>query len=255
MNNQPYIIKIERPKGKIRSFFVETAKFFAIFLFLFAIATVFIMWPTLYAKFSYYFTAPSIAKEGINLGLPVSSPDYTSIAPLIGQRERSIPQDSRLVIPKINVEAPIIFMESTNNKDILEAIRDGVAQYAGTARPGRIGNMFITGHSSYYWWRGGDYNQVFALLEHLIPNDLVFVYHEGGEYVYRVRDSIVVKPTQTEVLDPTPTPTLSLMTCVPIGTNLKRLVVRADLISTPPIDLDQLSRFTEIPKIPVILPL
>ena len=255
MDDQPYVIRVERPRGKIKAFFVELTKFLTIFLFFFAISATLIMWPTLYAKISYYFMAPTIIEEGSNLGLPVSSIDYASIAPVIGKRERPIPQGYQLVIPKINVDAPIISMESTNNKDILEAIKRGVAHYANTAFPGRIGNMFITGHSSYYWWREGNYNQVFALLEHLKPNDLVYVYYQGGEYVYRVSDSIVVKPTQVEVLNPTPIPTLSLMTCVPIGTNFKRLVVRADLISIPPIDVDQLTEFADIPEIPIILPL
>ena len=57
------------------------------------------------------------------------------------------------------------------------------------------------------------------------------------------------------MLNPTPTPTLSIMTCTPLGTNLKRLVVRADLISTPPIDYDKLNTFVDIPQIPIILPL
>ncbi|OGB74525.1 hypothetical protein A2V68_02860 [candidate division Kazan bacterium RBG_13_50_9] len=255
MESQRYIIKVERPRGKVKAFFVELAKFLAIFLMFFAISSVFIMWPTLYAKIGYYLTASEISKRGTNLGLPVSSMDYASIAPVIDKRERVIPQDSRLVIPKIGVDVPIVFVDSTSNKDILEAIKDGVVHYADTAMPGRIGNMFVTGHSSYYWWRGGSYNQIFALLEHLQPNDLVYVYYQGGEYVYRVSGSMVVNPDQTEVLEPTPTPTLSLMTCTPIGTNLRRLIVKADLISTPPVDLEQLNRFAEIPRIPVILPL
>jgi len=240
---------------RVRSTVVETAKFLALFLFFFTLSALVVMGPTLYAKISYYVTAGSIEKTGTNKGLPVSSPDYASIAPTV--TARAIPQypEPTLVIPKISVEAPIILMETTDNKSILDAIQNGVAHYAGTALPGRVGNAFITGHSSYYWWSGGKYNQVFALLEHLQPDDLIYVYYEGGEYVYQVQDSIVVKPTQTEVLNQTPTPTLSLMTCVPIGTNLNRLIVRAELISTPPIDQHQFDQFIDIPPIPTFLPL
>jgi len=249
-DQQPYIIKVKEPRSKIRIFFIETAKFLAIFLFFFSLSAIFVMWPTIYANVSYYFT-----DSDNNLGLPTSSVDYASIAPIIEERKITIPEGTRLVIPKISVDAPIIFMQSSSNQDILETIKEGIAHYAGTAMPGRIGNMFVTGHSSFYWWNGGKYNQIFALLNRLSANDLVYVYHNGGMYVYKVRDSIIVKPSQTEVLNPTSTPTLSIMTCTPIGTNLKRLIVRADLISTPLVDYDKLQQFTDIPKIPIILPL
>jgi len=234
---------------------MEILKFLGLFLIFFAISTAFIMWPNIYAQVHYWVNSGSWQKAGTNLGLPISSPDYASIAPQIGERTQPIPQDTRLIIPKINVNAPIVIVESTNNKDILESLKSGVAHYANTALPGRVGNMFITGHSSYYWWRGGDYNRVFALLEQVKTNDLLYVYYEGGEYVYRVNGSKVVSPKETSVLKQTPTPTMSIMTCVPVGTNLRRLIVTADLISTPPVDVDQLNKFADIPKIPVILPL
>lgn len=257
--NQTHVIKIDspEPKNKFKVFLIESLKFLGIFLFFFLISATVIMWPTIYAKVNYYFIAPSIEESGQNLGLPVASPDYSSIAQVVEKQEAesNISRETRVVIPKINVDAPIIFMESRKNEDILEAIKNGVIHYVNTAMPGRIGNMFLTGHSSYYWWNGGKYNQVFALLSHLKLNDLIYIYYEGGTYVYRVKDSIIVRPNQTQVLNPTPTPTLSIMTCTPLGTNLKRLVVRADLISTPPVDYDQLSTFVDIPQIPIFLPL
>lgn len=244
-----------QPQSRARGFFVETIKFLGIFLIFFAVSTAFIMWPNIYTTVNYWVKSSSWQKAGTNLGLPIASKDYASIAPVIGERNRTIPQDMRLVIPKINVDAPIVMVDSTNNKDILESLNNGVVHYDDTALPGRVGNMFITGHSSYYWWRGGNYNHVFALLEQVKSNDLIYVYYEGGEYVYRVNGVKVVSPKEVSVLQQTPTPTLSLMTCVPVGTNLRRLIVTADLISTPPVNVDQLNRFSDIPNIPVILPL
>ncbi|MFA5270625.1 MAG: sortase [Patescibacteria group bacterium] len=246
---------VPKPRNRARGFFVEMLKFLGIFVIFFAISTAFIMWPNIYTTVNYWIKSGSWQKEGTNLGLPIASEDYASIAPVIGERNRTIPQDMRLVIPKINVDAPIIMVDSTNNKDILESLSNGVAHYADTALPGRVGNMFITGHSSYYWWRGGNYNHVFALLEQVKTNDLLYVYYEGGEYVYKVNGSKVVTPKEVSVLKQTPTPTMSIMTCVPVGTNLRRLIVTADLISTPPVDVDQLNQFSDIPKVPIILPL
>lgn len=243
--------KYHRPKG----FIANALQFVGLFAFFFFISSLVVMGPTIYSKVSYYFFASSIKEKNINMGLPVSSPDYQTIAPQMGVDNKLISQESKIIIPKISVEAPIVFPQKADNKLILDSLQNGVALYPGTAFPGRAGNVFITGHSSYYWWSGGKYNRIFAVLDKLVANDLVYVYHEGKEYVYKVRDSIVVLPSQTEVLNPTASATLSLMTCVPVGTNLKRLVVRADLISSPPADTSSLSQFADIPKIPIFLPL
>lgn len=248
-----HVVKVRSHTRKRRSRFanslVESAKFLGIFAFFLALSGVIIMWPVIYAKLS-YFASPN---STVNTILPSTSVENTVLKSTNASKVAT--SESKIVIPKINVEAPIVFMESTKNPDILESLKDGVAHLAGTAMPGRIGNMFITGHSSYYWWSDGKYNQVFALLPQLKANDLVYIYYKGGEYIYKIKDSIVVKPTQIEVMDQTLTPTMSLMTCVPIGTNLKRLIVRADLVSTPPVSLDKIFKFSDIPKLPFILPL
>lgn len=255
MNQEhPHVVKIRSSAHKRRGRFVysliELAKFLGIFAFFLAISGVIIMWPVIYTKLS-YFASPESTTNTI---LPATTTN--DVVPKTTTNIANIStSNSRIIIPKINVEAPIVFMESTKNPDILEAIKNGVAHLAGTALPGRIGNMFITGHSSYYWWSDGKYNQVFALLPQLKTNDLVYIYHQGGEYIYKVKDSVIVRPTQIEVMDQTLTPMMSLMTCVPIGTNLKRLIVRADLISTPPTDLNKIHKFSDIPKIPILLPL
>jgi LPXTG-site transpeptidase (sortase) family protein len=231
-----HTVRVKGGTHKRRSRFayslIESAKFLGIFAFFLAISGIVIMWPVIYAKLS-YFASP---ESTVNTTLPATSNDNTVPVPTDTGAIKVSTNNSLVVIPKINVEAPIIFMESTKNPDILEALKNGVTHLAGTAMPGRIGNMFITGHSSYYWWSDGKYNQVFALLPQLKANDLVYVYYKGGEYIYKVRDSIVVKPTQIEVMDQTLTPIMSLMTCVPIN-------------------LDKIFKFSDIPKLPTILPL
>jgi len=262
--NQSHQIKVEsghlnvsrrKPRGKLKGFTANVLQFIGLFVFFFTISSLVVMGPTIYSKVSYYFFASAIEEKNTNLGLPVSSPDYQSIASQVGEVTKLFPPESKIIIPKISIDAPIVFPQTADNKVILEAIQDGVALYPGTALPGRVGNVFITGHSSYYWWSGGKYNRVFAVLDKLAVNDLIYIYYESKEYIYKVRDSIVVLPSQTEVLNPTANATLSLMTCVPVGTNLKRLVVRADLISSPPADTSKLSQFADIPKIPIFLPL
>ncbi|MFA5009752.1 MAG: class D sortase [Patescibacteria group bacterium] len=240
-----------------RNWFIEVLKFLGLFIFFFAGLVLIVMGPTYYAKLAYLWTKPT-NNYSQKYELPVSvTDDPAAIGDLTDQVSKSksaFGQDT-IVIPKINVDAPLLYLETTNNTDIIEAIQNGVGHYQGTALPGQNGNVFLTGHSSYYWWSGGKYNQVFALLNKLEAGDLIYLYYQGNKYIYRVSQSFVVKPEQVEVLQATTEPILTLMTCTPVGTNLKRLIVRADLISQPPVSGSDFSNLFNLPKPPTILPL
>lgn len=140
-----------------------------------------------------------------------------------------IPSESRLIVPKISINVPVVYANSTDEKEIQNLLHSGVVHYYGTAAPGKVGNSFITGHSSNYWWDTGKYNQAFLMLDKLEPGDQAVIYNQGKKYVYTVRDKVVVAPEDLSVLAPTETPVLSLMTCTPPGTSWKRLVVRFDI--------------------------
>ncbi|HBG81554.1 TPA: hypothetical protein DDW69_01800 [candidate division CPR2 bacterium] len=156
-----------------------------------------------------------------------NQPEVTPIPTPAPIKQKSAPTaESRLIVPKITVDVPIVFVSSRAEKDIQEGLRSGVVHYAGTAMPGEIGNTFITGHSSNYWWEKGSYNYVFSLLDKLAVGDTATVYYNGLVYEYIVGDKVVVNPTDVSVLQPTSTPTLSLMTCTPPGTDWRRLVIR-----------------------------
>ena len=139
--------------------------------------------------------------------------------------------DNQLYIPKISVKSPIVWDSSFEEKIMLSNLQKGVVHYGGTDFPSKDkGNVFITGHSSYYWWDSGKYKTVFALLDNLKPGDQEALTYQNQVYVYQVYDKIVVKPSQTDVLNSTDKPTLSLMTCTPVGTSLNRLIVRSNLV-------------------------
>jgi len=233
-----------------KHFLIESAKFLGLFVFFFAIFASALMYPALKIRVAYWYeniglttaervygsaTLPEVRKiEG-------ASENQFGVVRIAGVDKSFFPQDFWITIPKIKVDAPIIELETIDNDGILEQLKDGVGHYRNTAGAGQVGNMFLTGHSTYYTWSGGKYNQVFALLDKLDVGDEVFVYYRGEEYTYRVNGERVVKPTAIEVLNPTPTPTLTLMTCTPLGTNLNRLIVTADLVSTTA----SLTRITE----------
>ncbi|MFA5157636.1 MAG: class D sortase [Patescibacteria group bacterium] len=129
-----------------------------------------------------------------------------------------------LTIPKINITAPVIEGVDPTNKEIYnQKLQNGVALMAGSPLPGDKGNIFIYGHSSATV--ASKYDKIFAKLNDLKQADQLTIRHNDKEYNYSVTAKKIVEPTDLSVLEPTKDETLTLMTCWPVGTNEKRLVV------------------------------
>ena len=147
------------------------------------------------------------------------------------------PSDNRIVLPRIGKNVPLVIVPNHKNwnqleENIQEGLRGGVVVHPVSTAPGNFGNFFVTGHSSYYPWDPGRYKDVFALLEEVKIGDIVKVYWEGKEYKYRINVRKIVPPTAVDILNqPSDRSIITLMTCVPVGTNKNRLVLVGDLIS------------------------
>lgn len=139
-------------------------------------------------------------------------------------------------IPSIAVNAPIVFEPSLAESDIQLALRRGVVHLGTTAEPGQPGNVSLFGHSSGQPWAPGDYKFVFTLLDKLKPGDKIFIDHKGQRYIYKVTGSRTVMPDEVSVVNQGNGHNLTLITCTPVGTSLKRLVVSAVQISPKPAD-------------------
>lgn len=146
------------------------------------------------------------------------------------------PSDNRIIIPRIDQNIPIVRISSENlirrdwgalEKEMQEALGNGVVHYPGTSLPGENGNIAITGHSSYFPWDPGRFKDVFALLHDVVEGDKIVIYYEQDKYIYEVYDIEVVLPEDIGILKQTPEDKLTLITCTPVGTNLKRLIVSA----------------------------
>jgi LPXTG-site transpeptidase (sortase) family protein len=146
------------------------------------------------------------------------------------------PPDDRIIIPRIGKNVPIVSISTENlirrdwnalEKDIQQALQDGVVHYPGTAEPGEHGNVVITGHSSYFLWDPGKFKDVFALLHQVVEGDTIIVYYNQKKYTYVAYEKQVVMPDQVDVLTQGGVDRLTLITCTPVGTNLKRLIVFA----------------------------
>ncbi|MBI1934267.1 sortase [Candidatus Peregrinibacteria bacterium] len=183
--------------------------------------------------------------------------DLAQFLPPIG------PPENRLLIPSLGVNVPIVIppndallKEDWDNleKDIQTSLEKGTVHYPGTARPGQAGNFFVTGHSSYYPWSSGKYKSVFARLPSLNIGEEFWVYYGGDRHRYVVQEKKEVKSTDVGVLDqPLDRRIATLMTCVPVGTTLRRLIVTAqelDPITGSPMAVGQHAATTDTPKIP-----
>jgi LPXTG-site transpeptidase (sortase) family protein len=144
--------------------------------------------------------------------------------------------DPEVIIPKINVEAPVVYGVNTiNEAAIAKALENGVVHYADTAVPGQNGNIVIVGHSSSNIFNVGKYKFAFVLLSRLSVGDTFFLQKDGKRYTYQIYKKEVIKPTNVSVLAPTDKlATATLITCDPPGTNLNRMVVMGEQISPDP---------------------
>lgn len=138
-------------------------------------------------------------------------------------------------IDKIGIDAPMVWSKTDNDVNMLSELENGLSHFVKTAAPGQNGNMIISGHSSNYIWAKGNYNHIFKDLNDLEMGDIVSVkaVQKNGriiEYQYKVIDRFITAPNDEKIFSDTPTPTLTLSTCWPLGTNLRRVIIKAELV-------------------------
>lgn len=136
-----------------------------------------------------------------------------------------------VVIPRIGANAKVISgVDSGNEEEYLEALKNGVAHAGGTVYPGEVGNSVLFAHSVGNFWEVSRWNAVFYLLRELESGDEVDVFYLRKRYVYTVYDKMIVEPDQVQFLQPEADfAKLTLQTCWPPGTTFKRLLVLAKL--------------------------
>jgi len=170
---------------------------------------------------------------------PLVSPSRTvSATPIIGQVDQPVGPEPKIVIPKINVDVPIVFgLDSVAENTIQDALEDGVVHYAASPEPGEQGNSVIVGHSSNNILNGGKYKFAFVLLRRLDTDDVFYVHKDGVRYTYKIYESKIVPPTEVSVLGEAARPnSMTLITCDPPGTSINRLIVIGEQISPDPVD-------------------
>ncbi|OGD91186.1 hypothetical protein A3D07_02040 [Candidatus Curtissbacteria bacterium RIFCSPHIGHO2_02_FULL_42_15] len=136
------------------------------------------------------------------------------------------PQEFLISIPKLEIEKAKVKVDAVKFDKYL-------ALFPGSAIPGDVGNSFITGHSILPQFADPtNYKAIFTELPKLEIGDEVLVNLDDKTIRFVVQYSKVVEPDDLSVLGPITQNgrNLTLMTCVPPGTNTKRLVVVASLL-------------------------
>jgi sortase A len=166
-------------------------------------------------------TPPDLSQKGL-LAKVLSNETVVKIQP--------VDPNFSIVIPKIGANANVIEnVNPGNEEEYLEALKKGVAHAAGTMFPGMNGHIFLFAHSTDYFWNVGTYNALFYLLYKLEEGDEVNLVFQGQRIVYRVIGTKIVDPSEVEWLTrKTDTELLTLQTCWPPGTTLKRLLIFAE---------------------------
>jgi LPXTG-site transpeptidase (sortase) family protein len=181
----------------------------------------------LFGLFNERFIAPFITPSRTVSSTPIIIDPTDTIA---GTNE------SEVVIPKINVEIPVVYdLNTIDEAAIQKSLERGVVHYSTTAMPGQRGNVVIFGHSSNNIFNPGKYKFAFVLLSRLEAGDTFMLTKDGKRYVYRIFDKKIVKPTDVDILTASQKSAQAmLITCDPPGTSLNRLVVTGEQITPDP---------------------
>lgn len=145
---------------------------------------------------------------------------------------------THLVIPSVGIDSKVVPVDwgMLPGKDGQDSPQWKVAEYAvghhaGSANPGQVGNMVMSGHVD---WKG----EVFKNLYMVKRGDQVYVSTPNRQYLYIIQKAIIVpedgpgvtddqRRANAHYMDPTPDQTLTMITCYPYGIDTSRLIVIA----------------------------
>jgi LPXTG-site transpeptidase (sortase) family protein len=135
-----------------------------------------------------------------------------------------------LSIPSIDLQQ--IVVEGSGSTQLSK----GPGHYRGSPRPGYIGNSVVAAHRT-------TYGAPFRHIDQLEEGDRITVTTVDGQFVYKVREIVTIRPGQDDVTGPKFENLLTLVTSTPAYRTENRLAVVAELDDTPVVaDDDALAR-------------
>jgi LPXTG-site transpeptidase (sortase) family protein len=171
------------------------------------------------AQTHFYNSLPVPSAPAVVSRLPGDAGDAAGLAsatPTPRQRLRPGEWVAKLEAPAVGLTATVI--EGSTDDMLARA----AGHIENTPLPDEGGNVGIAGHR----------DTTFRPVRKLAVGDTITLTTGAGRFNYRIVRTFVVKPDAVSVLDPTPTPTLTLVTCYPftfIGHAPMRYIVQAEL--------------------------
>ena len=161
-----------------------------------------------------------------------ATPDYTQLANWFsstGTLPAALANNSNTIvyhlsIPAAKIDDAVVTLGSMD-------LKKSLVQYPQTALPGQPGNTVIFGHSVLpQFFNSKSYLTIFSTLYKLKEGDEIFVKYDNVTYKYQIVDMYEVQPTDLSVLEQRfDNRYLTLITCSPPGTWLRRLILRAQI--------------------------
>ncbi len=162
---------------------------------------------------------PPTASGGAAPDIPAHLQNWVQPSPpaAIAIPKQEAAKATRIVIPKLNVDAPIVDGVSWDD------LKKGVGHLPNSAQPGQRGNLYLAAHNDIF-------GEIFRYLDDLEPGDEYYIYAGEAKYTYVVREKRIIDPTEVSVMLPTTEPVATLQTCYPYLIDTHRIVVIGDLV-------------------------
>ncbi|PIT98310.1 MAG: hypothetical protein COT71_01425 [Candidatus Andersenbacteria bacterium CG10_big_fil_rev_8_21_14_0_10_54_11] len=212
-----------------------TAIFVSALLVLFGLGSLIVLiWPAVSAGFlptiSYFPQLPLAEAREIPL-YDAALEQKTARAPYPPLSDADVFREGDWIhIPSIDIHVPLVLSDSLQDGDVLRALQTGAALYPNGVLPGRLGNTFISAHSTGEPWKGS-YRFAFLRLNELDDGALLHLDYHGTRYTYRInRTEIITPQPDSVVISDRPVPTVTLMACWPLWSTKQRMLVHGSLI-------------------------
>lgn len=168
---------------------------------------------------------PQFVKEMINTTLDYTDSNNWFLDALDQSSPTQPDKTYSLSIPKLGITNALVVTSHTD-------LKKSLIQYPGTALPGDLGNTVIFGHSVLpQFFNPKNYISIFSTLHTLSKGEEIIIASEGVTYRYLITDMYEVMPDNLQPLAQSyDSHRLTLITCTPPGTYLRRLIIKAELI-------------------------
>lgn len=171
-------------------------------------------------------------RSGSVLGDINNNTDYTQLSSwFVNDSGVTIPNTDTNAYPSYTISIPKLKIDGATVLVGSSDLKKSLIQYPQTALPGQFGSPVLFGHSVLpQFYNPKSYLTIFSTLYKLKEGDEIYIDYDKVHYKYLVTEMFEVQPTDLSVLEQRYDGRyLTLITCSPPGTYLRRLVIKAQI--------------------------